>query len=59
MADAARDSKRLEWLMRHVCCDEIPGVSIEFGLTLEKHFAEFRGRIDAEIERIERAAKGE
>ena len=55
MTDAARDAKRLDWLMQQVCCDDIPSISIEFGLSREEHFAEFRRQIDAEINRIKRA----
>lgn len=51
--DAAQDKQRLDWLMRQVCCDEIDGISIEFGLSQDDHYAEFRRQIDAQIARID------
>jgi hypothetical protein len=56
MSDAARDTKRLDWLMSQVCCDDFEDISIELNLTREQHYAEFRRQIDSAIERIDRAA---
>lgn len=43
------DSDRREWSMAHVCCDEVPGIGIPFGLSKEQYRKVFRTGIDIQI----------
>lgn len=54
-----RDAERLDWLMQHVCADEIEGIrSLPYGIDMDEYLHLFREAIDAAIA-ANQARKGE